>query len=62
MKMDQVKPVVDKLLNQIGPLLHGIHDDFLKAISSWDYITVSIVVILLLAAIPSFLWIGIRPS
>ena len=60
--MDQVKPVVDKLLNQIGPLLRGIHDDFLKAISSWDYITVSIVVILLLAAIPSFLWIGIRPS
>ena len=52
--LEKSQPVI----NMVVTHLQTICDDFLKAVDSWDYITITIVVALLVAALPSFLWIG----
>ena len=72
LKMDELKPYLDQgkaflsdlleksqpFLDSIGPCIQTLCDDILKAINSWDYITIIILVVLLIAALPSILWIG----
>ncbi len=68
--LDQLKPYVQEYLepalaqiqtylDQVIPTLQ-LYDDIQKATASWDYVTITLIVTLLIAALPSFMWLGVH--
>ena len=56
--LGDVLELLQPYIDSVAPVIEAFSQDFLKAVASWDYITISIFAALIVAAIPSFLWIG----